>query len=311
VGHLLDVRPDGRALLSLADERDEMVAQAPGLARERDISWLDASAPLQLSRDGSLLLFDESGQGGARTRPWYLRPTDGSAPAVLVAEGSGRVEATAALSPDAKWLLVWQPERPGDLRLLPTGPGEPKTIGGQGIEYLSSLAVGGHRVLFLLPDNRRLVALGREPGRPWRSWVQDIDGGRPRPVTPEGQFAEAVSPDGAMTVARDTGKRLVLHPVEVGEARPAPGPPEPGRILVWSADGKALFIRETDEVNGLAVRILRRDLRTGRRELWREVRPPDQAGLAGLGCVVSADGRAYACFQYRTLSSLFLVEGLK
>ena len=67
--------------------------------------------------------------------------------------------------------------------------------------------------------------------------------------------------------------------------------------------------RETSD--GLAARIFRRDLATGRRELWKEVRPPDQTGLVYVRAVVSADGRAYAYSLARCLSSLYLVEGLK
>ena len=58
-------------------------------------------------------------------------------------------------------------------------------------------------------------------------------------------------------------------------------------------------------------RIFRRDLATGRRELWKEVRPPDQTGLVYVILVVSADGRAYAYSLARCLSSLYLVEGLE
>jgi len=86
---------------------------------------------------------------------------------------------------------------------------------------------------------------------------------------------------------------------------------EPGRILEWANDGRALFIEETHDARGLASHILRRDLGTGRRELWREERPGDQAGLSSVRCVISGDGRSYACSQTRMLSSLFLVEGLK
>jgi Tol biopolymer transport system component len=310
VGHLLDVSADGRALLTLADERGAMTANAPGTPKEVDLSWLDWSYPLQISRDGRTLLFGEAGQGGSRTQSLYVRPMDGSAPAVRVAEGSNAFD-KAALSPDAKWLLVWQPERPAELRLLPSGPGEQTTIRGQGIEFASTELLGLERATFVLSDGRRVVAPGREPGRPWRSWVQDVAGGPARPFTPEGTLAEAISPDGTLAVARDGERRLVLYPVEGGRPRPVPGPPEPGRILEWANDGRALFIEETHDARGLASHILRRDLGTGRRELWREERPGDQAGLSSVRCVISGDGRSYACSQTRMLSSLFLVEGLK
>ena len=90
-----------------------------------------------------------------------------------------------------------------------------------------------------------------------------------------------------------------------------PGSPEPARILEWANDGERSSSRRLDDARGLASHILRRDLGTGRRELWREERPGDQAGLSFVRCVTSGDGRSYACSQTRMLSSLFLVEGLK
>jgi hypothetical protein len=143
----------------------------------------------------------------------------------------------------------------------------------------------------LLPGNR-IVALGRQPDRPARSWVQDVTGGRPRPVTPEGQLVEAVSPDGAVAVARDGDRHLLLYSVDGGTPRRAAGPPETGDIMAWSADGTALFIREVDTARGPAVRLFRRELATGRRELWKELLPSDQTGLIDFQSTVSSDGRA-------------------
>jgi hypothetical protein len=105
--------------------------------------------------------------------------------------------------------------------------------------------------------------------------------------------------------------RLVLYPLAGGQPRTLTGTPETDRILAWSKDGRALFVAETDTSSGLARRILRRDLATGRRELWSEIRPADQAGLVSVASVVSADGRAYAYTLTRCLSELYLVEGLK
>jgi len=52
----------------------------------------------------------------------YLRKTDGS-PAVLLGEGGA-----VALSPDGKWAIVQPQGSPTQLKLLPTGAGEPKDL---------------------------------------------------------------------------------------------------------------------------------------------------------------------------------------
>jgi hypothetical protein len=178
----------------------------------------------------------------------------------------------------------------------------------EGIEVLGAEAA---RSRFLLADDRRFVFRGKQDGRPPRSWLLDMYEGTPRPVTPEGEFIEGLSPDGTVAVARDATGRLLLYSIAGGEPRLAAGGPENRPIVTCSADGRTVLVREVDETNGLAVRVLRRDLATGRRELWKELRPRDQAGLVGIGIVVSADERAYAYSVVRSLSSLYLVEGLR
>ena len=61
---LLDIWRDGRALLTRASWRRELLGLRPGETKERDLSWLDYSYPADLSADGGTLLFDEEGSGG-------------------------------------------------------------------------------------------------------------------------------------------------------------------------------------------------------------------------------------------------------
>lgn len=54
------------------------------------------------------------------------------------------------------------------------------------------------------------------------------------------------------------------------------------------------------------------DTASGQRQLWRDIRPLDPAGLMGhgTGLVVSPDGQSYAYSWHRALSNLYIVEGL-
>jgi hypothetical protein len=53
------------------------------------------------------------------------------------------------------------------------------------------------------------------------------------------------------------------------------------------------------------------DVRTGRRQLWTNILPPDPAGILLLGPVVVApDGRSLAYTWFRALSNLYVAEGL-
>src|SRR5262249_23823395 len=118
-----DVARDGRALVIHETRRLGMSARAPGESRERDLSWLDWSRPVGLSRDGKALLLCGSGEGGGAGYSFYVRGTDGS-PAVRLGGGQG-----VAISPDGKWALalihkLTDPQ----ILLYPTGPGQPRPV---------------------------------------------------------------------------------------------------------------------------------------------------------------------------------------
>ena len=77
---LCDVAGDGRILVARDSWRRGILGLAPGETVERDLSWFDWSSPSYLSEDGSVLLFNEQGQGGGPAYSVYLRKTDGSPP---------------------------------------------------------------------------------------------------------------------------------------------------------------------------------------------------------------------------------------
>jgi hypothetical protein len=54
------------------------------------------------------------------------------------------------------------------------------------------------------------------------------------------------------------------------------------------------------------------ELSTGQRKPWKELVPSDSAGIDTIrGVELSADGKSYVYGYVRTLSDLYLVEGLK
>src|SRR5438128_9982008 len=99
-----------------------MVGVTAGNSKERDLSWLDWSAPKDLSLDGKRLLFTESGEAGGENYSTYLRGTDGS-PAVRLGDG-----VRFALSPDQGWVLSRLPRPLVPFDLLPTGAGESRAL---------------------------------------------------------------------------------------------------------------------------------------------------------------------------------------
>jgi hypothetical protein len=103
-----------------------IVGQPPESNKETDLSWLDWSAPTDLSADGKTLLFLESGEGGGENYAAYVRETDGS-PATRLGEG-----AALALSPDKKGVISAPAHNLGQLTLLATGAGESRQITHEG-----------------------------------------------------------------------------------------------------------------------------------------------------------------------------------
>jgi len=140
--------------------------------------------------------------------------------------------------------------------------------------------------------------------------VQDLDGGAPRPLTAEGtRVAVAVAPDGKVLVQTRQGGAWGLVSPEGGGSVPVLEIEGRDRPLQFSADGRAVFLERWE---GESARIHRLELATGRRETWREIRPPDPAGLEGLGNFrITPDGKSYVYTYSRALSDLYLVEGLR
>jgi eukaryotic-like serine/threonine-protein kinase len=294
---LHDVAQDGRVLLTHDSARVGILGLAPGDAKERDLSWLDWSLVRDLSPDGKTLLFDESGQGGGTNYSIYVRKTDGS-PAVRLGEG-----AAFALSPDGKWVASVSPAAaPRPLVLLPTGPGEPRSLPADSINHNWTRFFG---------DGRRILFAGDEPKHGLRLYVQDLSGGPPRPVSPEGVrgFPITVSPDGKWVSAVAPDGKAWLYPVEGGQPVPVSGLSPGEGVTQWTPDERFLYVRDR---TGMPAKVFRMERETGRRELWKELMPSDSAGLLSIfGSYFSADGRSYAYSYARNLSDLYLVEGVK
>jgi Tol biopolymer transport system component len=292
---LQDIFHDGRALMTRSTERLAALFLAPGEPRERDLSWLDWSLPMDLSPDGKTLLFAEEGRGGGPHYTACLRKTDGS-PVVRLGEGD-----PLEFSPDGKWVLDVVSTTPEQLLLLPTGPGEPRRLDRGTIQnYLWTN---------FFPDGRRILICGREPAGPPALYVQDLSGGKPRRIAAGLviQFSHSVSPDGMTVVAIDSARRLVLLPAAGGAPRPLPGS-TPGDFPLRWAGGDSLFLSR----GSAPVEIFRVDVTTGRREPWRTVVPADPAGVRSLRPIVlSADGKSLVYGCSRVLSDLYVVEGLR
>jgi Tol biopolymer transport system component len=298
LGTLHDLSRDGRALITRDTTRSRVLGLPPGEANERDFSWLDGSNVSALSADGTTLLLGEQGEGGGGVGGVYVRKTDGSPP-VRLGEGYG-----LALSPDKKWALA-APISFTELSLLPAGTGQARKVERGGIESYQSAR--------FLPDGKRILFAGKEPGHRARLYIQDLAGGGPKPITPEGTGAafrgNVVSPDGRFVTGSGPAQGFSRYPMEGGSPIPIPGLEEGEVPIQWAADGGSIYAFRPAQSPS---RVFLVDLSSGRRTFWRELSPFDPAGVSGiLNIVITPDGKSYAYDYGQFLSDLYLVEGLK
>ncbi len=294
---LQEISRDGRVLMLQASPRSRIVCQTPGSASVHDLSWFDWSTAADLSADGKKLLFYEWGEGVAGHPTVYLRDTAGG-DAIRLGEGRA-----LALSPDGKWALALQAGPPPRLALLPTGPGEEQPMPSAGLTEFYSAAwfPDGKRVLF--------VAAGSD-GKP-RSYIEDVNGGEARAITDETVQAVLVSPDGKLLAGIGPEGDFELRPVDGGQPRAIRGALPGDDPIQWSADGRFLYIRGTDNSS---VEFFRLNLASGRREPWKKIELADPVGMIGIqpaAVRITPDGRSYVYSYWRTLTELYLVDNLK
>ena len=290
---LYDISKTGSVLLGIDRSRLVLAASSGNGVAERDLSWFDWSRVQDLSADGRLLLFDESGDGGGAEHSVYVRNLEADS-AVRLGDGQA-----LGWSPDLQWVLALNAKRPMNLSLLPMGPEAPRTLSGHGLKYNWAL---------YFPDGQRLLVAGNFPGKPLRLFVQPVNGGEPRPLNPDVYLSRAtISPDGNQIAGMGKDDKTVIVEASGGLPRPL-AIPFPAVPIRWSADGKSLFVSALN--NSESMKIFRFDFATSQCRLWKEVGPADHVGLAGiLGVSISGDERTLAYSYMKVLSELFVVNG--
>ena len=291
---LQDIAHDGRVLMTRDEQRAGIIGAAPGATKEQDLSWLDWSLPIDISRDGKTLLFDEQGERSGPNYTVATRDMTGSPPVAL---GEGMA---GDFSPDGKWAAATVSYK--QLVLLPTGAGTVRRIQAGGIQQY------GHEIHWM-PDGRQILFTGNQAGHADRCFLQSIDGGNPRPVTPEGVDYCRPSPDGKLIAAsgmETAGPRL--YPVAGGAPTAIPGL-LPREDFAWTSDPRFLYVYQQVKST---IRVFRLNILTGQRTPFREIAVPDGPGeYETMHILFSSDSGAYAFGYLHMLSDLYLVTGLK
>jgi len=292
---LQDIAHDGKALVTLHDRSTHVEGSFNG-SDVRSLSWLDFQFARDLTRDGQRILFTHSGQGSSPSYDVYVRDVR-ELEATRIGEGQPQ-----QFSPDGSSVLAVVHGPPAKVVILPIGPGDPKTV------PTGAVTVTQAR---WLPDGRRLLIIGAEPGKRDRAYVAEIGGDAPRGITPEGitNNAEQVplSPDGTRVAFRSPDGTITVYSTR-GDAPAAATGFAPGEMPVaWTGDGHSLLLLERKPER----RLISVDPATGRRAVFMMFKPSDPALSGPSQIVLTPDGRSYVANYGRRQDTLFLVEGLK
>ena len=301
---LRDVFRDGRVLVSHGRTRAESRGKLAGDEKERDLTYLDGTMAVGISADGRAVLIQECAQAGGPHNTVYLRRVGDPGP-IRLGEGGA-----LSLSPEGTRAIVNNTFMESGSRLLVLSVGEerPRELPRGTLDSVGNV--------YWAPDGRRLIFDGREKDRAWRSYIQEPPDGQPQPISPEGTTCFPAGDRWApcYTVQEVKGNLMrvwELRSLDGGETRPAPWITWADHPIVWSPDGSHVFLVGRTQP---PFRVSRVDVATGRREPWLDTSPPDPAGVGPLGwpgAVLTPDGRYYAYDYLRTLSDLFLVEGVR
>ena len=291
---ILDVARDGRMLFAGDSSFRQIDLYAAGENEPRDFSLFEQGTANAISHDGrSVLITDQ-----ADLTTW-LRRVDGPE-AVRLGEGEA-----LDFSPDMRSVLsvIYRP--PSRLLILPIGPGEARSLPNpDGL----TISAGS-----FMPDGKHVAFLGAPRNGALRAYLQNIDDGKVRAFTEPGvaptRFWDLpVSPDGSRVAMVGQDGRAAIYPIAGG---PPVGIPTivPGEFPVtWTADGRGLLVAGPSNVPH---RVFRIDLSTGQRTLWKELHPPQVAGIRLSQVSVTPDGRSFLHMYSRLLSNLYVANGIR
>jgi len=293
---LEDVAPDGRALVSLDAERVAMATTARD-GKTVDLSWHDWDIAKDISRDGQSVLFEDSSAAAGSHYSVAIRKIDGAPPVQLGDGSSGK------LSPDGKWAISILPGTPGRVTLLPLGPGQARVIAITGLEHIDN------GVAHFLEDGKHITLNANETGHAVRTYLVNLDGGKPIPITPEGITGSLISPDGKSIFRVNEAAGVAVYPTAGGAPQLIPGL-EPDFVPVqWADDGSSVFGYLPGQI---PTKVYKVNLFSGEKTLIKELQPGTATGVVNIApVVVTRDGSRFAYSYYQIFSVLYVISGLR
>jgi serine/threonine protein kinase len=286
-----DINADGLALVTINNRTRAIVALANG--KETNLEWLDRSVFVRLTADASTILFHEGGKAGGSLGQIYLRKLDGS-PALKLSDGYA-----TQISRDKKWVVGLITTNPPQLRLIPTGAGQPTAITPPQLDH--PVLVG-----FAADDKHLLWNGNNADGKP-QTVQTGLDGGNPKPYTPPGiTVLDAATSDCCEVRANADG--VFLWRRATGSTEPLKPVPNT-QVIGTSDDMETLYLADR---SGGTVKLWTMDRRSGAKKPLGELVPHDPTGLMGINAIsASADGKTIVYGLTREVSELYLAKPTK
>ena len=296
---LCDIASSGRLLLSTDTRRLEMAGLLRGFTSERALSWLDWSRVQSVSRDGGLLLFDESGEAVGSRPVSYLYQADGGRTHRI---GEGLAQGLAG---DGSWVLLIDADDRRTLKIVPIAGGPPKAIRFPGLV---------HQWARLSPNGREAIALSEDRQGALGLFVLPIFEDKPavRIAGPIMVRNLAISPTGDRVAALTPSGKVILYSTRA-DAEPVELPAIAGMApLRWSSNGAYLYLQDLRRTSEPPSPVVRFNLISGMIAPWRVITPQDRIGVNSVtGIVIADDERHYVYSYRRVLADLFTVDGLR
>jgi hypothetical protein len=291
---IMDIASDGRVLIS--NEREERTVEAlmAGSPAPVQVGLRSSSSGWWIADDGTSILIADQSTASYET---YLLKAGATTP-VHLGSGNG-----ISVSPDSRWALGL-PVTGYPILVHPTGPGESRTLPNpENIVYN----------LVAWQDATHVIGFGQKSGELSRGYLQDINGGSPRPFTPAGTsvvrwWQMPVAPDGTRVVAADEHGMPMIYRFDGSPAEPIKGIAAGDVPVQWTPDGRGLLVAHGEGIPWVVERL---DLSTGRRSPATTIRAHDPAGLRLSVFAISRDAKYYVHTYSRLLSDLLVVTGLK
>jgi hypothetical protein len=218
-------------------------------------------------------------------------------------DGTGGVRLAAGrpveFSPDGKSVLSIIGSK--EIRIVPVGAGDIQSFPpkeGERIDYLQ-----------FMPDGKQLLLGVRDAQGKYTLQSLSLPSGGRKILSTLEVLPQMLSPDGQSMIAQASDLSFILFSWKDGTTQPLKGINPLEEPLQWSGDGKSYYVFTRQQV---PCPIFKIDIATGKRTLFQQFAPADPAGVRGISSfAVSTDETTYAYSYQTSLSSLYLVQGLR